>query len=194
MIDPDAPGYKKREHRVVVTVICLAAACGLGYSGFSQRWLENTHTRSLRVQFSLLSSNQCVEWAGITTCESRSNTELMAELTMQGVEGASTAFAMAGKAALGLLAIASLALFACAGMVALNKRTSGVGGPQHVALAALAFALIAATVFIKTKPGGMTAATGLGAGPGFYAFGIACVLGIFGAQFATSRIKPLDSL
>jgi hypothetical protein len=194
MIDPDAPGYKKREHRVLVAVVCLAAACGLGYSGFSQRWLENTQSRSLRVEFSLLSSTHCVEWVGITTCESKSNTELMAELTMQRVEGASTAFALAGKATLGLLVISALALLVCAGRVALKKRTSGVGGPQHLALGALALALIAATVFIKMKPGGVTTATGVGAGPGFIVFGVACVLGIFGAQLASNLIKPVDSL
>ncbi len=194
MIDPDDPSHKKREHRVLIAVMCIAAACGLVYSGFSQRWLENTHSRSLRVGFSLLSSERCVELVGNTTCESKSNTTLMAELTMQRVEGASTTFAYAGQATLGLLAIAALALLVCAGWVVLKKRTSGAGGPQHLALGALALALIAATVFIKLKPGGTTAATGVAAGPGFWAFGVACVLGIFGAQLASNLIKPVDSL
>lgn len=191
MNDPDDPGYKKREHRVLVAVMCLAAAGGLGYSGFSQRWLEN---KKSRVEFSLLSSRHCVPSAGTMTCESKSNTELMAELTMQRVEGASTTFALAGKATLGLLVISALALLLCGGRVVLKKRTSGVGGPQHLALGALALALIAATVFIKMKPGGATSATGVGAGPGFYAFAVACVLGIFAAQFASNLIKPVDSI
>lgn len=194
MIDPDDPSPKKREHRVLVAVICVAAACGLGYSGFSQRWLENTKSPSLRVEFSLLSSKRCVESAGTMTCESKSNSELMAELTTQQVKGASTTFALAGQATLGLLAISALALLVCAGRIVLKKRTSGVGGPQHLALGALCLTLIAATVFIKMKPGGATTALAVGAGPGFWVFGVACVLGIFGAQFASNLIKPVDSL
>lgn len=191
MIDPDDPSPKRREHRVLIAVMCIAAACGLGYSGFSQRWLENTQSRTRSLAFSLLSSKRC-ELAG-NTCESKSNTELMAELTMQRVKGASTTFALAGQATLGLLAISALALLVCAGKVILKKRTSGAGGPQHVALGALALALIAATVFIKLKPGGATAATGVAVGPGFWAFGVACVLGILGAQSASSLIRPVDS-
>jgi len=176
--------------RFLITLVCIAAAGGLGYSGFSQRWLENTQARTSRVGFSLLSSKRCVELAGVTTCESKSNTQLMAEQTMQRVEGSSTTFAFAGQATLGLLAISALALFVCAIYVVLKKRTSGAGGPQHLALGALALALIAATVFIKLKPGGATVATGVAAGPGFWAFAIACVLGIFGAQSASGLIKP----
>lgn len=188
MIDPDEPVPKKREHRVLVTLMCVVAACGLAYSGFSQRWLENTKSH---LTFSLLSSKRCVESAGTLTCETKSNTELMAELTMQRVEGASGAFAMAGQATLGFLAISALALLLCAGKIVRKKRTKGMGGPQHVALGFLALALIAATVFIKTKPGGATAATGVATGPGFWAFGIGCVLGIFAAQMASNLIKPV---
>src|SRR5688572_14432714 len=115
MIAPNDPTPKKREHRFLVAVILIASACGLAYSGFSQRWLENTHsshalsifefeTRS-HTAFSLLSSTRCIEIAGNRSCESKSNTELMAELTMQQVKGASTTFALAGQASLGLLAI-----------------------------------------------------------------------------------------
>jgi hypothetical protein len=176
--------------RFLVFILCIASAGGLGYAAFSQRWLENTKSPTVRVGFSLLSSKRCVELAGNTTCESKSNTELMAELTMQRVDGASTAFATAGQATLGLSAISALGLFVCAVYLVLKKRTKGNGGPQHLALGALALALIAATVFIKMKPGGVTAATGVAAGPGFWAFGIACVLGIFGAQAASGLIKP----
>lgn len=194
MIDPDAPGYRKREYRAVIALVCIAAAVGLAYAGLSERWLENTRARPLRVEFSLLSSRHCFEWAGATECESTSNTDMMTELAMQGVEGASTTFAMAGKATLGLLAISALALFACGVWVGLGRRTKGVGGPQHAALLALTLALLAATAFIKLKPGGTTVATGVGAGPGFWVFAVACIVGIFGAQFASSRIKPVDAL
>ena len=58
-----------------------------------------------------------------------------------------------------------------------------------VALIALMLTVIAATVFVKMKPGG---STGVGAGPGFYVFGVACVVGIFAAQLASKLIKPID--
>jgi hypothetical protein len=175
--------------RVLIAVMCIATAGGLGYSAFSDRWLENL-SPSRRVAFSLLSSKRCLgESASTMTCESKSNTDLMAELAMLPKEEASTAFATAGQATLGLSLLSALGLLLCAGWLVGNKRTSGPNGPQHLALLALMLALIAATVFIKTKPGGPT---GVGAGPGFWVFGVACVLGIFAAQFAGKLIKPLD--
>ncbi len=175
-------------YRVLIAVICVAAAGGLGYAAFSERWLEN-QTPSRRVAFSLLSSKRCVVESVNTTCESKSNSELMTELTMQDKEDASTAFATAGQATLGLSLLSALTLLLCAGWLVGKKRTSGPNGPQHLALIALMLAMIAATVFVKTKPGG---STGVGAGPGFYVFGVACVLGIFAAQLASKLIRPID--
>jgi hypothetical protein len=178
-------------YRVVITLICLAAAGGLGYAALSDRWLEN-QTPSRRVAFSLLSSKRCVVEPANTTCESKSNSELMTELTMQNQKDGSMAFPTAGQATLGLSLFSALMLLLCAGYLVAGKRTSGPNGPQHLALVALMLALVAATVFIKTKPGGSTAATGVGAGPGFYVFVIACVLGIVAAQLASKLIKPVE--
>lgn len=174
--------------RILIAVICIAAAGGLGYAAFSERWLEN-QTPSRRVAFSLLSSKRCGVESVNNTCESKSNSELMTELTMQDKEDASMAFATAGQATLGLSLLSALALLLCAGWLVGKKRTAGPNGPQHLALIALMLLMIAATVFLKTKPGGPT---GVGAGPGFYVFGVACVLGIFAAQFASKLIRPID--
>jgi hypothetical protein len=176
--------------RVLIAVLCLAAAGGLGYAAISDRWLEN-RSPSGRVSFSLLSSKRCaVESATkALSCASKSNAELMSELAMQPGEDASTAFATGGQATFGLSILSALLLLVCGGYLVGNKRTSGPNGPQHLALFALMLALIAATVFIKTKPGGPT---GVGAGIGFWVFGVACVLGIFASQFASKLIKPLD--
>ena len=171
-------------YRVFIVVLCVASAGGLGYSAISKRWLEK-HTASERVSFSLLSSKRCVGGQ----CESKSNAELMAELAMQPKEDASPAFATAGQATLGLSVLSAVLLLVCAGYLASTKRTSGPNGPQHLALIGLMLALVAATVFIKLKPGGPT---GVGAGPGFWVFGGACVLGIFAAQFASKLIKPVE--
>lgn len=171
--------------RALIAIMCLAAAGGLGYAAFSDRWLENLSPKG-RLSFSLLSSKRCV---GDAPCVSKSNTELMAEIAMQPGEQASTAFATAGQGTLGLSILSALLLLLCAGYLLASKRTSGPNGPQHLALLALMFALVAATVFIKTKPGG---ATGVGAGIGFWVFGVACVLGIFAAQFASKHLKPID--
>lgn len=175
-------------NRVLIAILCLAAAAGLGYAAFSERWLENP-TPSRPVSFSLLSSKRCVVEAATTTCESKSNSELMTELTMQHKEDASRAFVTAGQATLGLSLLSALTLLLCTGWLVGRKRTSGPNGPQHLALMALMLTLIAATVFVKTKPGGPT---GVGAGPGFYVFAVACVLGIFAAQLSSKLIRPLE--
>jgi hypothetical protein len=175
--------------RVLIAVLCLVAAGGLGYATISDRWLENL-SRSRHVSFSLLSSKRCVDGAAKTrTCESKSNTELMSELVMQPKEDASTAFATAGQATFGLSIVSAVLLLVCAGFLLGNKRTAGPNGPQHLTILALIFALIAATVFIKLKPGGPT---GVGAGVGFWVFAVACVLGVFVTQSASKLIKPLD--
>ncbi|MBA3462780.1 MAG: hypothetical protein H0T46_22680 [Deltaproteobacteria bacterium] len=176
-------------YRVLIAIICLAAAGGLGYAAFSDRWLENDQTPSRRVSFSLLSSKQCVVESANTTCESKSHGELMTELTMQKKEDASMAFATAGQATLGLSLLSALMLLLCAGWLVASKRTSGPNGPQHLALIALMLAVVAGTVFAKTKPGGSTF---VGAGPGFYVFAVACVVGIFAAQLASKLIRPLE--
>jgi hypothetical protein len=176
-------------YRILIAVICIAAAGGLGYAAFSERWLENRKP-SLGVAFSLLSSKRCVVESTNTTCESKSNSELMAELGMQNKEDASRAFATAGQATLGLSLFSALALLLCAGWIIGKKRTSGPNGPQHLALTALVLLLIAATVFVKTKPGG---STGVGAGPAFYVFAVACLLGIVAAQLASKLIRPVES-
>jgi hypothetical protein len=173
----------------VIIVLCLAAAGGIGYAAFSGRWLEN---KKGPIGFSLLSSTRCVAEAGTTTCVSKSNSEMMTELTMQGDKDASMAFATAGQATLGLSLLSALMLVLCAGWLAAQKRTSGPNGPQHLALVALMLALVAATVFVKTKPGGASAVTGVGAGPGFYVFAVACVIGIFASQLASKLIRPLE--
>ena len=175
-------------YRVLITLICLAAAGGLGYAALSDRWLENPKPER-RVSFSLLSSKICVGEAAAPTCESKSNSEMMAELAMQNDKDASSAFATAGMATLGFSLFSVLMMLLCAGYLVAQRRTSGPNGPQHLALVALMLALIAATVFVKTKPGGPT---GVGAGPGFYVFAVACVLGIFATQLASKLIKPPD--
>jgi len=173
--------------RILIALMCLASAGGLGYGAISNRWLENL-TSTSRVSFSLLSSKRCVVASGTTTtCDSKSHAELMSELAVQPGESASTAFATAGQATLGLSVLSALLLVICAGYLLGNKRTAGPNGPQHLALIALMLVGIAATVFIKLKPGG---ATGVGAGLGFWVFGVAAFLGIVASQAASKLIKP----
>lgn len=169
--------------RVLIALLCLASAGGLGYAAFSDRWLENV-SKSRHVTFSLLSSKRCAIPA-TTPCDAKSHTALMAEMATES--GGSTAFATGGQATLGFSLLSALLLLVCAGYLLANKRTKGPNGPQHLALVALMVALIGATVFIKLKPGG---AAGVGAGVGFWVFGVACVLGIFAAQLASKRLKP----
>jgi hypothetical protein len=103
------------------------------------------------------------------------------------------AFATAGQATLGASMLSALLLLVCATYLLRNKRTNGPNGPQHLALIALMLTGIAATVFIKLKPGGATAETGVGAGPGFWVFAVACFLGIVVSQAASKLIKPEET-
>lgn len=174
-------------YRVVVAVLCLAAAGGLGYSAFSDRWLQNM-SPSRSVQYSLLASKRCES----ATCQSKSNADLMTELAGRPKEEISRAFVVGGQATLALSLVAALALAVCGLYLIGKKRTSGPNGPQHLALLVLMLTLVAATVFIKNKPGGATTETGVETGLGFWVFGVACVLGIFAAQFAGKLIKPVE--
>jgi len=115
-------------YRVLIAVICVAAAGGLGYAAFSERWLEN-QTPSRRVAFSLLSWKRCVVASGNTPCESTSNREPMPELTMKANQEPSRAFATAGQATLGLSLLAALMLLLCAGRIVGHKRVA-ITGPN----------------------------------------------------------------
>ncbi|MBL0212882.1 MAG: hypothetical protein IPQ07_03290 [Myxococcales bacterium] len=93
----------------------------------------------------------------------------MTELTMHEKEDASMAFATTGQATSGCRPLGLMPLL-CAGY--LGRQQAEPPAPtdrQHLALIALMLAVIAATVFVKTKPGGPA---GVERGPGFYVFAV----------------------
>jgi len=61
-----------------------------------------------------------------------------------------------------------------------------------IALLAIMAGLCTGCLFIAKKPGGQTGYDAVGVGPSFWAYAIACVVGIAGAQMLAKYIKPID--
>ncbi len=192
MIDPNDPNCRPKDYRMLGIVLCLAAIVLFGYASFSHRWLENTHvSRTLdpeRIGFSLIAFEACTG----DRCETTSTFKLIDELrkrTGRHDEPPSGAFAPAGVATMALQLLAILALGATAVLAYKRKRLTISILPTTIALLAIMTALIAGCMFVAKKPGGYGA---VGVGPSFWAFAIACVVGIVGAQLLNKLVKPLD--
>ena len=188
MIDPNDPNYKPRDYRTIGIVLCIAAVVLFGYASFSHRWLENTQFRGARVGFSLIAFEAC---SG-DQCQASSNFALIRDLEKHAgrhEEPPSTVFAPAGVITMALSLLAVLALGATAFLAYKRKQLTFKVLPTTIALLAIMTALLAACLFVAKKPGGYDA---VGVGPSFWAFAIACVAGIVGAQMMQKLIKPPD--
>lgn len=175
----------KKDNRMLGIGLCAAAALLLIFSAFSHRWLENRQYKGAGMGFSLRSFEMCME----DKCETKSNSELMAEYKKHDPKNASGAFAPMGLITLAVMLLSAAALLASAVFAQLKKRLTFPMLPTTVALLGLMIALITGCVFIATKPGGVGA---VGVGIGFWAFGIGTVLGIAGGQMLNKLIKPVD--
>ena len=174
-----------KDNRMLAVGLCAVAALLLIYSSVSHRWLENRRSREAKIEVSLLSTNLCA----FGPCQHLSNGELITMAKQYDPNNASAAFAPMGITTMVLLLVSALSLLASAAAGLAKKRLSVPLLPTTVALLALMAALITGCVFVATKPGGVG---GVGVGLGFWAFGIACVVGIAGAQMITKLIKPVD--
>lgn len=166
--------------------LCVGAIVLFVYAAFSHRWLENVHYRDGRIGFSLIAFEVCMA----EDCRATSTFALIDELeqrTSKREEPPSGVFAPAGVAtmALSLLAVMALGATAFAGWK--RKRLAWKVPPSSIALLAIMGALLAGCLFVGKKPGGYGA---VGVGPSFWAFAIACVIGIAGAQILNRLIKP----
>lgn len=178
----------QRDHRMLGIGLSAAAVVLLLYAAFSHRWLENTHFRAGYIGFSLIAFEAC---AG-KTCRTTSTFALVDELrqrTSRRDEPPSGAFAPAGVATMALSLLAILALGTTAILAWKRKRLALRLLPSSIAILAIMGALLAGCLFVAKKPGGYGA---VGVGPSFWAFAIACVVGIAGAQLLHRYIKPLD--
>jgi hypothetical protein len=181
MRDPDAP---PSDPRIPALALAIVAALLMGYAAISHRWLENTNFRG-KPGFSLLSFQVCDG----DTCESRSNLALMAELREARVPEISGVFAPMGIATFALLIVGALALLASAALVQLGKRPVLPITPPTIAMLAILGMTITGLLFIVKKPGGVG---GVGVGPGFFAYGVALVVGIIASQLIAKLIRPVD--
>lgn len=186
MIDPNDPSYRPRDYRLIGIGLCIAAAVLFVYAAFSHRWLENT---GYRVGFSLIAFEAC---PSEDTCQTTSTFALIDELkqrTSRRDEPPSGVFAPAGVATMALSLLSVLAVGFTAVLAWKRKRVALKVPPPSIALLAIMGALIAGCLFIAKKPGGHAA---VGVGPSFWAFAIACVIGIAGAQMLGKYVKPID--
>ena len=185
MIDPNDPSYRPRDHRMLGIGLCIGAVVLFVYAAFSHRWLENTY---YRVGFSLIAFEACEG----DSCQTTSNFALIAELkerTTRRDQPPSSVFAPAGVATMALSLLSVIALGITAFLAWKKKRPLLKVPPPAIALLAIMGALIAGCLFIAKKPGGYAA---VGVGPSFWAFAIACVVGIVGAQLLAKYVKPID--
>ena len=168
--------------------LCIGAVVLFAYAAFSHRWLENTQYRHERIGFSLIGFEACAGEA----CQSTSNFALIRELksrTSRREEPPSGMFAPVGVATMALSLLTVLALGATAFAAWKRRRLAWKMLPNAIALLSIMAALIAGCLFVAKKPGGYAA---VGVGPSFWAFAIACVIGIAGAQMLNKYIKPID--
>ena len=193
MIDPNDPSYRPRpprDHRMLAIGLCIAAIVCFGYAAFSHRWLENTHG-GVNAGFSLIAFEAC----SFEKCEAISNFEMIEQLkqrTLRREEPPSGMFAPAGVITMGLSLLAVLALGGAVLLAWKRKRLALRVPITSVALLAIMAGLCTGCLFIAKKPGGQTGYDAVGVGPSFWAYAIACVVGIAGAQMLARYIKPID--
>lgn len=191
MIDPNDPNYKgPRDYRPIGIGLCALAALLMIYACVSSRWIEVTSDGD-RLGFSLTKFEVCAK----DECKSESIGKVMDEWKDQRGIKTSGAFQPMGIATLILLAISALALIATAVLAARKMKVKTP--PSSFALLAIMGALVTGAIFVATKPAQKTEGFervifAFGVGPGFWAFGIACVLGIVGAQMLNKLLRPID--
>jgi hypothetical protein len=188
MIDPNDPNYRPKDYRMIGIGLCIGAVVLFAYAAFSYRWLENTQSRFGRIGFSLIAFEACSGEA----CKSTSNFALIRGLkrnTPRREEPPSGAFAPAGVATMALSLLSVFALGATGFAAWKRRRLAWKVLPNAIALLAIMGALIAGCLFVAKKPGGYGA---VGVGISFWAFAVACVIGIAGAQLLNKYIKPID--
>lgn len=193
MIDPNDPSYRPRpprDHRMIAIGLCIAAIVCFGYAAFSHRWLENTQG-GVSAGVSLIGFEVC----SFEECQSISNFAMIAELkknTPRRQEPPSGMFAPAGVITMGLSLLSVIALGGSVFLAWKRKRLALRVPTTSIALLAIMGALLTGCLFIAKKPGGETGYDAVGVGPSFWAFAIACVAGIAGAQMLAKYIKPID--
>jgi hypothetical protein len=188
-LDPTAP---PPPNRVLALALAALAVAALVTSTFSRRWLASP-IRGLDMGMGLRETSACGQtgWgdAPMTTCEVKSNAELIAAIDKDYPGHTSGAFVPCGWITFGANLLAIAGLLGAAGLAAAGRRPTLPMSPASVALLALLATLIVGCVFVATKPGG---ATGVGVAWGFWVFAVGVVAGIAAAQLLAKLIRPVD--
>lgn len=182
----DANGNPVRpDARLSSVALCLVAAMLLTAACMSKRWLANGSGPD-SISYGLIRFTECI--GGV--CQTHpSNVEPNALTRRVPREALSEAFPLAGWATLGASALAITALVACALIGMFRRRLALPIAPPSLALLGLLVAMVAGSLFIATKPGGLGR---VGVDWSFVVFSAAVVIGIVAAQRIAKEIRPID--
>jgi hypothetical protein len=162
-----------------VAATLLTAAC------LSKRWLANGSGPD-SISYGLIRFTECIDGA----CQTHpSNVEPNALTRRVPREELSPTFPLAGWTTLGASALAIAALVTCALIGLFRRRLALPIAPSSLALLGLLVAMVAGSLFIATKPGGLGR---VGVDWSFVVFSAAVVIGIIAAQRIAKEIRPID--
>lgn len=176
-----------RDNRMLAVILAVVAAALLIFAAVSREWVGNP---GLQVGFGPRGCHGCaIDGDG----GDMSNAAFVAMLRETQPANAdkitSSAFAPMGWATLGLCLVSALGLLGAAYLGYARSRKALPIAPSTVALLGLMLSLVTACVFVATKPGG---AGFVGVSIGFWAYGIAAVMGIAAAQMLAKLTRPVD--
>lgn len=183
----------RAEHRVPAVALGLVAAVALGYALLSQQWLAS---RTEDVGFGLRRGFVCDARGA---CTGIANADAMtpgseSTGTIGGMVEASGNRAQAPWVALGwitsgLIALAIAALLTAAGFAWAHKRIGWPVMPTTIAFLGVALALVTGCLFAALKPGPPGY---IGVGPGFAAFGLGVLFGLWSSVMLARLVRPAD--
>ena len=177
-----------RDNRMLAVVLAVIAAGLLIFAAVSRSWLANP---AFDIGFGPRGCHGCSIVGGAGGDVSNAAfVEMVRETDPTHADKiTSSAFAPMGWATLGLCIVSALGLLGAAFLGYTKQRRTLPIAPTTVALLGLMLSLITACVFVATKPGGPGF---VGISMGFWAYGVAAVMGIASAQMLAKLIRPED--
>lgn len=177
-----------RDNRMLAVILAVVAAGLLIFAAVSREWVSNP---GLQVGFGPRGCHGCaLDGNG----GDMSNAAFVAMLRdaepARADKITSSAFSPMGWATLGLCLVSALGLLGAAFLGYTKQRRELPVAPATVALLGVMLSLITACVFVATKPGGPGF---VGISIGFWAYGVAAVMGIISAQMLAKLTRPVDT-
>ncbi len=177
-----------RDNRMLAVILAVVAAGLLIFAAVSREWVGNP---GLDVGFGPRGCHGCAMDSEHRDMSNAAFVALLREMEPARADKiTSSAFAPMGWATLGLCLVSALGLLGAAYLGYTKSRKALPIAPSTVALLGLMLSLITACVFVATKPGGPGF---VGISMGFWAYGIAAVMGIAAAQMLAKLTRPVDT-